>query len=572
MTNRWPFTALAIGLSLAALTPSAPGLAAEPLHRQIDRLIESKSDGEPAPPATDAEFARRVWLDLAGMIPPASDAREFLDDPSPYKRSRLVDRLLASPEYVRRMQQVFDVMLMERRGDVHVPAENWQAFLRQAFAENVPYDRMVAGILSSDGSDRSNRAPAKFYLDRLAEPNLVTRDVGRIFLGRDMQCAQCHDHPLVDDYKQADYYGLYAYLSRSILFDSGSAGFVLAEKAEGDVTFSSVFKRKVTHRTGPRILGGPIAPEPAIAPGAEYLLAPDKQNRARPIPRHSRRAGLAPALTSNSVPEFSRNIVNRLWAMLMGRGLVHPLDMLHGANPPSHPELLDLLSREFVAMNYDIKHFLRELAMSRAYERSSEAADGHGSADPGAESVSLAIGPMKALSPEQLGLSVMQAVGLVTAARARAETRLDGKDPRMRAILAVDPKRLALRRALIEELAYDELKGGVAAFVSQFAPAAGQPQDSSQSTVHQALFLANGGLLQSWLNSAPDHLIGKLAAMTDASNIAEELYLSLYTRRPTIEERAEVAAYLAERGKDRVPALQELAWALLTSTEFRFNH
>ena len=108
-------------------------------------------------------------------------------------------------------------MLMERRDDTYVPASEWQDFLRRAFAANLPYDQLVTQILSADGTDPTTRGAAKFYLDRLADPNLLTRDVGRMFLGRDFQCAQCHDHPLIDDYKQAHYYGIFAFLNRTSL-------------------------------------------------------------------------------------------------------------------------------------------------------------------------------------------------------------------------------------------------------------------------------------------------------------------------------------------------------------------
>ena len=151
------------------------------------------------------------------MIPTASQAARFSTILPPYKRHKLIERLLGGPEYARRMQEVFDAMLMERRDDTHVPAVEWQGFLRRALAENRPYDQLVTEILSADGADPQTRAAAKFYLDRLADPNLLTRDVGRMFLGRDFQCAQCHDHPLIDDYKQAHYYGIFAFLNRTTL-------------------------------------------------------------------------------------------------------------------------------------------------------------------------------------------------------------------------------------------------------------------------------------------------------------------------------------------------------------------
>ena len=177
------------------------------------------------------------------MIPSAAEARDFLDDPSPYKRQALIDRLLASPSFARRMQQVFDVMLMERRAEVYVKAGPWREFLYQAFAENRPYDVLARQILAADGADPASRPAARFLLDREADPNLIARDVGRLFLGMDLQCCQCHDHPLIDGYKQQHYYGLYAFVSRTVLIGGKSADgtlkpgsvAVIGEKAEGDV-------------------------------------------------------------------------------------------------------------------------------------------------------------------------------------------------------------------------------------------------------------------------------------------------------------------------------------------------
>lgn len=577
MRRGFPASRRAGAASILVLIAAGRIPAAEPLHRRIDQAIEAKLGGaEGAAPATDAEFLRRVSLDLAGMIPTAAEARAFLDDPSPYKRARLVDNLLASPAYPRRMEEVFDVMLMERRADAHVPAAQWRAYLRRAFAANVPYNRLAAEILAADGTEPSTRGAAKFLLDRQAEPNQLTRDIGRMFLGRDMQCAQCHDHPLVDDYKQAHYYGLFAFLNRTSVFATEPGGPVLAEKGEGDVTFTSVFKKKVTHRTGPRLLDGPPVDEPSFTKGAEYLLAPRADNAVRPIPRFSRRGELAPRLTAGSVPEFDRNIANRLWALLMGRGLVDPVDMHHSDNPPSHPELLDLIAVEFARSGYDVKGFLRELALSRTYQRSSEPPPGTPpTAAPSGETSSaptFGVAALKPLQPEQLAWSVMQSLGVLDAMRRQTEQRLEGNDPKLRALFQSDAKRQSLRGVMLEEAVHDQLQGNVAPFVNQFAAAAGQPQDATEPTVHQALFLSNGQPVQSWLAPSGTNLTARLAALADPSSVAEELYLSLYTRRPSDDERAEVARYLADRGKERAPALQELVWALLASTEFRFNH
>ncbi len=570
MGRSLPWLRLIGGALILALSIGGSLAGSEPLHRKIDRAIEAKLDGEVAAPATDAEFLRRIYLDLAGMIPTSLEARTFLDDPSPYKRQKMIDRLLGGPEYARRMQEVFDAMLMERRDDTHVPAAEWQAFLRRAFADNLPYDQLVTEILSSDGSDPNSRGAAKFFLDRLADPNLLTRDVGRMFLGRDFQCAQCHDHPLIDDYKQAHYYGIFAFLNRTTLFEDEKKTSVLAEKADGDVTFNSVFKKKVTHKTGPRILDAAAVPEPSVPKGAEYLVPPDKEKKVRAIPRYSRRALLGRQLTA--APEFSRNIVNRLWAMLMGRGLVHPVDLHHSENPPADAALLELLAREFAASHYNIKSFIRELVLTRVYQRSSEPPPGMSLGDESGGGLTFRVAALKTETPEQLAWSIMQGLGMVADTRRQVEEKLDGHDPKMRAIFQTDDRRRALRATMIEEGVHAALQNNVAPFVRQFAAAAGQPQDASEPTVHQALFLSNGGQVHSWLAPSSGTLVGRLARLSDPSAIADELYLSLYTRRPSDEERAQVARYLPDGGKDRGPALQELAWAMLTSTEFRFNH
>ena len=343
--------------------------AAEPLHVRIDRLVSTGQIGPMSPIVADAEFLRRVSLDLTGEIPTAAATRQFLDDTSEEKRSKLVDRLLASPRFARHMANVFDVMLMERRADKAVSAAEWQEYLRQSFAVNKPYNQLVQEILAADGVDPALRPAVKFYLDREGEPNLLVRDVGRIFFGRDLQCAQCHDHPIIDTYFQADYYGLFACFNRSLVFtDPKDKKLYFAEKAEGGVAFQSVFDHAAKGQTGPRLPGGLQLSEPTLLPGEEYTVKP--ADGVRPVPKYSRRARLAAEATTGKNRAFNENIVNRLWAHLLGRGLVEPVDLHHADNPPSHPELLALLADEFVAMKFDVKAFLREVSLSETYQRS----------------------------------------------------------------------------------------------------------------------------------------------------------------------------------------------------------
>ncbi|MEQ9065427.1 MAG: DUF1549 domain-containing protein, partial [Gimesia chilikensis] len=222
--------------------------AQTPLHQQIDQLI---AEGKPqfekqaAPLADDATFLRRVTLDLTGTIPTADEVRTFVADSSPDKRSQRIDQLLASPEHARRLQYLFDTMLMERRPGKYVKTAEWEEYLRQSFLENRPWDELVHEILTVDGTDKTTRPAARFLLDRELKSEVVTRDLGRIFLGRDLQCAQCHDHPNVNDYLQRHYHGLDAFLSRSYLFkDPKTKQTSIGEKAEGQVSFTSVFTKE----------------------------------------------------------------------------------------------------------------------------------------------------------------------------------------------------------------------------------------------------------------------------------------------------------------------------------------
>jgi hypothetical protein len=334
---------------LFALTGVSRAVPAEPLHETIDRLVEASLVSPPAPVAGDAEFLRRISLDLTDRIATADQVRTFLQDASPNKRAVLIDRLIASPEHARRLATFLDVTLLERRRDKYVGRAEWEAWLLQSCLENRPWDRIVCDLLGTDGVDPARRAPAKFSLEREADPNLLTRDTGRIFFGRDIQCAQCHNHPNVKDYEQREYFGLFSFFQRTGLLKQANGVYVLSEKPDGDATFESVFVK------GPK-----YAARPALPGGEEQLdTGPG-----------SRREGLVRLIAAGSNRDFNRNIVNRLWALMMGRGLVHPVDFDHSDNPPSHAELLDRLADEFAAMKYDIRAFLREIALSKTYQRS----------------------------------------------------------------------------------------------------------------------------------------------------------------------------------------------------------
>lgn len=366
---------LLLGLIAASEPPtgdeSATRPAAEsevPLRQTIDRLIEGRAVGPLAPICDDADFVRRAHLDLTGVIPDAGRTQDFLDDPSPDKRDRLVGELLQDPAFDRYLATHLDALLLERRADTHVDVDAWETYLIDAVARRKPMDQLFRELLTPAEPESIESAASKFLLNREAEPHAMTRDVGRLFFGMDLQCAQCHDHPLVDDYLQEDYYGLHAFVYRTGLFvDPKTKKGSLSERADGEVRFESVFTGEGRQRMPPRLpLGVTVLDEPAHAEEEAYLVAPEKTQAGHP--RYSRRARLGELLSQSE--SFRRNLANRVWVLVFGRGLVHPADFHSLDNPPSDPELLGLLADDWATHGFDLRYLVGELTLTRTYQRS----------------------------------------------------------------------------------------------------------------------------------------------------------------------------------------------------------
>jgi hypothetical protein len=541
--------------------------AGPPLHAEIDRHIEAALPKfkltTTAAIADDEEFLRRVTLDLTGNIPTADDVRAFESDRSPNKRTALTDRLLSSDEYARHMAVTFDVMLMERRADGHVPTDEWRGFLAESFRKNKPLDVLVGELLVSDGSNPATRPAAKFFLDREAAHDTLVRDIGRLFLGVDLQCAQCHDHPTVTDYRHLHYYGLHVFVAGTKLYRpaTGDKLMSLQEEVVREATFASVFEPEVQNKTGPRLLSGPAMEVPTFKVGEEYVEKPSSKTRA--VPKFSLRKALSEKLPRAETREFSRNMANRLWAHLMGRGLVQPLDMHHSANPPSHPELLTLLSDELTAMKFDARRFLREVALSKAYQRSSLAPVGLAPDDVPEESFAMA--NLKGLGPEPLFASLVRATGNGVTLERQVDEAI-AKEPATKDLVkqGVDDATRAKARAV-------ERAKRVKEFIELFGSPAGSPEGEFQASLPQALFLANAESIAAWLQPQHDNLTARLSKIPQSERLAEELYLSMLSRHPTTAETAAVQKHLAG-AEDRVSAIEQLVWSLAASVEFRLNH
>ncbi len=353
-----------------------------PLHQQIDHVVGALYFGPAIPLASDLEFQRRIYLDLIGRGPTVAESESFSDrlQASPEKselvRQELIDDLLSREEFAHYYAKVLEVLFSERREVIGL--FEVRAFIRQWLADRRPLNELCTEILAADGTGVEFRAAASFMINRNAEPNLVTRDVGRIFFGRDVQCAQCHDHPLVADYEQSEYYGILSFVNRTYVFQDEKRGNLpyLGEKGEGSLEFASVFKPEAGKSVAQPMLPMAMAmdAEPDFVDSLDaYVVAPEKDKRG--IPRYSRRQQLAVLATHPENHSFNRNLANRLWANMLGMGVVHPVDMHHTDNPPVSAALLRLLSEELVNCQYDLREILRQIALSKTYQRSVVAPD-----------------------------------------------------------------------------------------------------------------------------------------------------------------------------------------------------
>jgi hypothetical protein len=532
--------------------------AAEPsLHQQIDRAVSQRAGGPLAGPASDAEFMRRVYLDLSGTIPTSVEARKFLADKDAAKRQKLVDRLLAGPLYPRRMQEALSVMLLERRVGKNVPEKSWNEYLRKSFAKNKPWDRLAGEIVAGEGRDGPSQPAIKFFVDGgRTDQHQMTRDVARLFLGMDVQCAQCHDHPSIDEYTQADYFGLLAFLTSSKMQKNPKtklAYFVETPLAK-PLDFASVFTPDDKQKTGPRLPGGKEVAVPTFEKGKD-IDQPAKDG-VPAVPKFRPRTMLSGQLTSAGNERFKQNSVNRFWYLMMGRGLVHPLDLMHKENPPSHPALLGQLADRFAKQKFDVKWLLREMALSETYQRSGLLPEGVAAKDAPAERYQAAIA--KPLSAEQLTWSLLQATGNLDALLKAAEV----KDSKFTFKDYING-RIPLPADLAETMLL---------MTSVFGNPPGEAEVDFAPAVGHSLYLLNEPLLQSWLKPRDGNLVDRLGKLKESEKVAEELYLSVLTRMPDDEETAEVVEYLQRFEKRRSEALGELAWALLASAEFRLNH
>ncbi len=391
-----------------------------PIEEVVDSYVGAKLAREgvgPAPEADDATIVRRLTLDLVGRIPTAEEARLYVECSAPDKKAKLVDRLMASPGFVRHGADWFDAMLMAgTRGDL-------RDYLTRAFGENRSWDRVFREILAADEADASNKGSSGFLKARAKDTDRLTSDVSSVFFGVNVSCAKCHDHPKVQDWKQDHYYGMKSFLDRTV-----EVGGFVGEREFGSVKFKTTEGEerhaKFMFLTG-KVVEVPGVQEPSKdekAAEKKRLDESKKRKEAPEPPKFSARGKLAEiALEPGERDFFARSIANRLWHRFFGQGLVSPLDQMHSENPPSHPELLQWLARDTIDHGYDLRRLTRGLVLSRAYSRTSR----WESAEPPSPKW-FAVGAVRPLSPMQLALSMWVATTDPASLADDADRKIEG--------------------------------------------------------------------------------------------------------------------------------------------------
>ena len=294
-----------------------------------------------------------------------------MKDADPDKRSKIVDQLLDDPRFAQHQADVWWAVLFGRSPAPAVAQQRdaFHKWLVERFAKNEPYDKWVRELLVAEGNT-AEHGPPLFYVQFAAKAEETAVGVSRIFLGTQLQCAQCHDHPS-DKWKQLDFYGLAGFFARLVVVDQGGGKkLMIGEKSTGEVMFTGpAIEQRPGQKGKPvpaRYLGGDLLSEPALP--ADFKEADFKGSKAPPKPQFSRKEKFAGWMTAAENPYFARAAVNRVWGQYLGRGLVHPVDDMRESKPASHPELLQALTERFVQKQFDLKWLIRELVNSETYQ------------------------------------------------------------------------------------------------------------------------------------------------------------------------------------------------------------
>lgn len=536
--RRYPMAlAVAALIVLAASRPtSADGPKEKPTRTAgakldyVDAMLKESWDSasiKPSKMASDEEYLRRAYLDVLGRTPNIREANDFLRVKEAGKRAKLVEYLLAHSDYPKNFATRWKVILLGRKAQPReVDSGAMTSWLRRQFAENRPWDEFARDLLTAQGSNKEN-GPVNFTLAHMMDGAVnLTSLTTRVFLGQQIQCTQCHDHPS-NDWKQADFWGINAFykgLKREQVYKANAAtGTETIDHYElSDVPTDkwSDFERRDA-RIGtapPTFLDGR-----KISPNADV----------------NRREALAKFITEPANDSFSQAFVNRMWGHFFGRGFVHPVDDFGPQNPASHPELLEKLGKDFKASGHDIKALVRWIMNSDAYNLTSVTVKENEKDETLFSHMNL-----KPMTPEQLFDSLIVAT---------AAHKAGGEDNSRR------------RDTWLNQ------------FLFTFANDEGEESLNFQGTIPQALMMMNGELIDQATCGKPGTFLVDLLERAKLQSkgavdafVINQLYLAALSRYPSRGELTKARAYLTNN-EDTTGVIADMFWALLNSNEFVLN-
>lgn len=489
-----------------------------PQYNFIDALVDQKLrklNVLPSDVAGDADFLRRVFLDVIGTLPTADEACGYLSDDRPDRRARLVESLLERNEFADFWALKWsDVLRVDRLALGHKQAYAYYRWIRESIATNKPYDRFCREIVAAEGP--LSEAPAAAFYKVVTKPGDMAGTLSQAFLGVRIDCAQCHHHPF-DRWSQTDYFGMQAFFT-AVSFKGGPGGESLLAANPATTVHPRTQQPVFAHALG--------TPMPDADPPGE------------------RRRLLAEWMTAPENPWFARNFVNRVWGHFLGRGLVEPLDDFRSTNPPSNPELLDALARSFADSKFDFRQLIRTVAASRVYQLS---ATPNLTNDRDDQNYSRAL--FKRLDAEVLFDAICQTSGVPekfagTPAGYRAIQLWDSQTPHYFLKLFGRPTRVT----------------------------ACECERTFEPSVAQVLHVLNSPEIHAKLTHAGGRVAHLAATHADNAALVDELYLTFFSRFPADSERQTAVSYLHRNETMRRQAAEDLAWSMLNSKEFLFNH
>ncbi len=493
-----------------------------------------KAAVQASPICDDASYLRRASLDIIGRVPTREESTHYFADTASQRRAHLVDGLLSSPEYSRRMRELFDPVLMGRASADRARERTdrgWYAFLENAFATDAPWNETVRQMIVARTAQGPARGAVCFLSERGDNFQAMAEAVAPITFGVQVACAQCHNHPLSWEIEQRHYWGMVSVFNRSKNTDS-EVGPGVSERATGGfINFTNL--KKESQPAALVFLNGKSVVEKVPGPNEKeidtpdlYLVPPAKDGK-RPhepaVPKFSRREQFAESVTKDN-PMLARAMANRIWAVMLGRGIVHPVDQIDSRHRASQPELLEWLGADFAASGYRVKSLIREIALSRVYQLDSRPA---GKTPPLPETFARALD--KPLTAEQL----LRSIGVC---------------------LANNP----------EALVKPDL---VRAFADEFPDV--MPENYNP-TLQQALFLSNSPAVNRLIAPDATNLTAQLVRQAGSEKVVKLAFYSVLGRSPDATELQQCGLMLKGTATDR--AAKNLVWALLTSAEFMLNH